>query len=103
MVATDSDTDRPTDASTDAAELTVPADATPAQTAAIAAAIGAHVRDQRVAAALAREESNEDTWDGNRFQFAGRLEGLTGCPRRVPRGAPTDKWTATGRRDRYGR
>jgi len=91
---------------TEEGTLSMPADATPAQAAAIAAAIGTHVRDQRVAAAHARataESDEESAWDGERFQFAGRVEGLTGIAARVPRNAPIDKWTATGRLDRYDR
>jgi len=88
--------------STDFGQLRVPERASPAEVAAIAAAIGAHVRDQRLAAATATDDE-EQTWDGERFAFAGRLEGLTGAAIRVPRTAPTDKWTATGRRDRYDR
>lgn len=87
---------------TAAGRLTLPASATPEQAAAIAAAVGAHTHDQRVAAALAAEDDT-DTWDGERFAFAGRLEGLTGCSYRVPKNAPNDRWTATGRRDRYDR
>lgn len=75
---------------------------TPEQAAAIGAAVGAHLRDQQMAA-LAANAGDEKTWDGRRFAFAGRLEALTGCSRRVPRNAPTDEWTATGRRDRYDR
>jgi hypothetical protein len=80
--------------------LDVPADATEAEAAAIAAALGAHLRDQEVAVAAAAAQSAEtETWDGKRFAFAGRTEGLTGVPRRVPRTAPTDDWTAAGRLD----
>ncbi|MFT4922021.1 MAG: hypothetical protein ACI8XM_001230 [Haloarculaceae archaeon] len=82
----------------DAGELTIPADATPAEAAAIAAAIGAHIQDQQAAAAavVAASEST-DTWEGTRWQYAGRIEGLSGVTRRVPRSAPTDEWTAAGR------
>jgi|GEM_PF-3226271 len=76
--------------------------ATPEETAAIVAAVGAHIRDQQMKA-LAANADDEQTWDGKRFGFAGRLEALTGCSVRVPRNAPTDEWTAAGRRDRYDR
>ncbi|MFC7125869.1 acc operon protein [Halovenus rubra] len=90
--------------STDSGALTVPENASPEQVAAIVAAVGAHIRDQRAAAALAADSgSDEETWDGNRFSFAGRLEGLNGSGNRVPRTAPTDGWTAAGRRDRFNR
>jgi hypothetical protein len=82
--------------------LRVPSDATPAEAAAIVAAVGAHISDQQ-AAAVAAAEANETgkPWEGTRFQFAGRVEGLTGVSRRVPTDAPTDEWTATGRLDRF--
>ena len=86
---------------TDEGTVSLPADATPAETAAIVAAVGAHVRDQRAAAAVAAASGAEPTWEGNRFEFAGRVEGLTGRTARVPLGAPTDEWTATGRLDRF--
>jgi hypothetical protein len=103
MATSHSETDDTT-VSTEAGQLTVPARASPEEAAAIAAAVGAHIQDQRRAAALAAQSGDdEETWDGERFAFAGRLEGLTGCGARVPREAPTDKWTATGRRDRFNR
>jgi hypothetical protein len=77
-----------------------PADATPAEVAAAAAAIGAHLRDREAAAAAAAAaagEDGEDSWAGRRWTFAGRTEGLSDRPRRVPAGAPTDDWTAAGR------
>jgi hypothetical protein len=83
---------------TEDSSLTIPAEATPAEAAAIVAAVGAHVRDQRMAAIAAAEKTAETvTWDGKRWQFAGRTAGLSGTARRVPRGAPTDGWTATAR------
>jgi len=84
-----------------AGRLVIPADASPSEAAAIAAAIGAHVNDRQAAAAAEAAGDDEGTWDGKRFRFAGRLEGLTGRSARVPRTAPTDEWTATGRRDRF--
>jgi hypothetical protein len=89
--------------STPAGRLSIPASASPAQVAAIAAAVGAHIRDQRVATAAAADTDDEETWDGKRFAFAGRLEATTDCSGRVPRAAPTDRWTAAGRRDRFNR
>jgi hypothetical protein len=84
------------DGETDHGRLELPAEATPAEAAAIAAAVGAHLRDQRAAAAAAGEDESP-TWDGKRWQFAGRIEALSGVLRRVPREAPTDEWTAAGR------
>jgi len=79
--------------------LTVSDGATANEAAAVAAAVGTHVRDERAAALAAREREtgDEEAWDGSRWQFAGRIEGLTGRVRRVPENAPTDGWTATGR------
>ncbi len=83
-------------------ELSIPATATPAEAAAIAAAVGAHLRDQQLAAiAAATAGDGEETWDGERWAYAGRLEGLGGHAERVPQGAPTDGWTASGRTERF--
>ncbi len=84
-------------------ELAIPPGATPEEAAAIAAAVGAHVRDQRAAAAAAAsgDEDVAETWDGNRWQFAGRLEGLGTSVQRVPQGIPIDPWAAAGRTDRF--
>ncbi|UIO98569.1 acc operon protein [Halobaculum sp. CBA1158] len=86
-----------------AERLTVPEDADDEEAAAILAAVGAHVRDAEVAAAAAADDADEaaDTWDGKRWAFAGRLEGIGGRGARVPRGGPTDAWTASGRTDRF--
>ncbi len=86
---------------TEAGTLSIPPTATPAEAAAIAAAVGAHLRDQQMAALAAAAASDGDiTWDGRRWEFAGRIEGLSGVSRRVPREAPTDEWTAAGRMER---
>jgi hypothetical protein len=84
---------------TDDGSLSIPPTATPAEAAAIAAAVGAHLRDQQMAAiaAAAAADGEELTWDGRRWQFAGRVEALSGVSRRVPREAPSDDWTAAGR------
>lgn len=79
--------------------LSIPPSATPAETAAIAAAIGAHLRDREAAAAAAEDEA--ETWDGKRWSFAGRTDALQGRPDRVPASAPTDPWAAAGRSDRF--
>ena len=81
-------------------ELDLPDDADDEEAAAIAAAVGAHVRDGYLAAAAAGEATVE-TWDGDRWAFAGRIEALQGRSVRIPRGAPTDAWTAAERTDRF--
>jgi len=79
-------------------DLRVPAGATSREAAAITAALDSYLREERDSPG-----DSGETWDGKRFAFAGRTEALTGIPRRVPRGAPTDKWTAAGRADRFER
>ena len=81
-------------------DLTIPDDATDEEAAAIAAAIGSHLRAQAAVAAAA-EDDGEETWDGKRWAFAGRLRGLQGRDGRVPKSAPTDAWAASGRMDRF--
>jgi hypothetical protein len=81
-------------------EVTIPDDATDEEAAAIAAAIGAHLRDREAAAAAAESEA-EETWNDKRWSFAGRLRGLQGRAARVPQGAPTDAWASSGRTDRF--
>lgn len=78
--------------------LSLPADADAAEAAAIAAAVGAHLRDQEAAAAAADEE---ETWQEKRWSFAGRVQSLQGRTVRVPRDAPTNAWSAAGRTDRF--
>jgi hypothetical protein len=82
------------------ADVTIPDDATDEEAAAIAAAIGAHLRAQEAAAAAAAAD-DEETWQGKRWSFAGRLRGLQGRAGRVPKSAPTDAWAASGRTDRF--
>ncbi|MEZ3144467.1 acc operon protein [Halobaculum sp. MBLA0143] len=82
--------------------LTLPADATADETAAITAAVGAHIRDQAAAAAAAEASGDdEETWDDRRWRFAGRAQALQGRAARAPDGAPADAWTASGRTDRF--
>jgi hypothetical protein len=80
-------------------DLDVPADASPEEAAAIAAAIGAYLRDREVAAAAAAADA-EESWAGRRWAFAGRLSGVGLPARRVTDGTPTDAWAAAGRADR---
>ncbi|ADJ14779.1 hypothetical protein [Halalkalicoccus jeotgali] len=76
--------------------LDLPDDASEDEAAAIAAAIGSHLRAQEAAAT----EGDEPTWEGERWTFAGRVEATQGRRIRVPSGAPTDRWAAAGRTDR---
>ena len=75
-----------------------PESVTADEAAAVAAAIGAHLRDRKAAAAADEEEA---TWENRRWAFAGRTRSLQGRAERVPDGAPTDAWTASGRTDRF--
>lgn len=77
-----------------------PDDADPEEAAAIVAALGAHLRDRETAAAEAGDD--EETWRGEKWTFAGRIEDLQGRSlQRIPDGAPTDAWTAASRIDRF--
>ncbi|MFC7230250.1 hypothetical protein ACFQMM_00570 [Saliphagus sp. GCM10025308] len=97
--------DEPTDTAIDvdvtleeSVSITLPADATSEEAAAIAAAIGAHLRDLEAAAAA---QTDEETWDGKRWSFAGRIDAQQGRTVRVPTRAPTNPWAAAGRADRF--
>ncbi|MFC5366389.1 acc operon protein [Salinirubrum litoreum] len=81
--------------------LSIPDDADSDEAAAIAAVVGAHLRDQAALAAASEGEAVE-TWTEKKWTFAGRIDGLQGRRSvRVPDGAPTDAWTASGRTDRF--
>jgi hypothetical protein len=82
-------------ASTDDIVAAIP-DANDEETAAIAAAVAAHLGDRERAAA----EEDEPSWDGERWRFAGRLAALGQRSVRVSLDAPTDPWSASGRTDR---
>lgn len=88
---------------TDGVDLSVPETADEDEAAAIAAAVAAHLRDRRTAAAAAAAaaEAGDDSWDGKRWSFAGRLDGVGRRAARVPDGAPRDGWAAAGRADRF--
>ncbi|WP_058366882.1 hypothetical protein [Haloparvum sedimenti] len=86
----------------DPAALAIPDDADEGEAAAIVAAVAAHLRDREAAAAAAAAaEGTEETWDGDRWTFAGRLESTSRRTVRVPRDAPRDAWSAAGRADRF--
>jgi hypothetical protein len=80
--------------------LDLPDDATEDEAAAIAAALSAHLRDQEAAAAVAAA-TTEETWQGKKWTFAGRVEELQGRTTRVPDGSPTNAWVAASRADRF--
>ncbi|WP_256687739.1 hypothetical protein [Halococcus qingdaonensis] len=91
------ETDDPDDARAAATEdvldeldLSVPTSADRGEAAAIAAAIGAHLRDRAAAAANADEEESEHC---DRWSLCGRLDGRT-PPQRVARG---EEWKTAGR------
>lgn len=80
-------------------DIDVPADASDEEAAAIAAAVSAHLARLEAEAAAAGDA--EETWEGDRWAFVGRIAGMDGHSRRVPDGAPRDAWTAAGRRNRF--
>ncbi|MCO8243843.1 MULTISPECIES: acc operon protein [unclassified Haladaptatus] len=79
--------------------LSIPPDASEEEAAAIMAAINVILREREAAAAAA--ENEEPDWDGERWQFAGRMSGLQNRDVRVPMNAPTDAWSAAGRTTRF--
>lgn len=95
-----------TDESVDASLVAVIAEALPSassdEAAAIAAAIGAHVRDGELAAAAAAAstDGDEDGWNGREWTFSGRVEVTQHRTIRVRDDAPTNEWTAAGRTER---
>ncbi|WP_327052250.1 acc operon protein [Halomicrococcus gelatinilyticus] len=80
-------------------DLSIPDDATDEEAAAIAAAVSAHLSAQSAAAAAAGEEA--ETWQGDRWGFAGKVARLQNRDVRVPTDAPTDPWSAAGRASRF--
>ena len=78
-------------------EIDLPEDADEDETAAIAAAVNAYVRMQVLAAAEDDDGEAEREWTDRRWSFAGRIGGVQRRRVRVPRYAPTDPWTASGR------
>ena len=86
------------------ARLSIPEAATDEEAAAIAAAVAAHVADgERAAAAVAAAAAQSgDSWYGEKWSFAGRVDATRGRRvRRVPDGAPREKWTAAARAERF--
>ena len=98
-------TDQPADGQDriDGLAAAIPDDADSGEAAAIAAALGAYLRDEAAAAATAAGATAEEepSWDGDRWRFAGRVSQLQHRDVRVPLDAPTDPWAAAGRTDRF--
>ena len=88
------------DGQTTTTGLSIPDDAGDEEAAAIAAAVGAHLRDVERAATAAAADA-DPSWQGKRWAFAGRIEASQGRSVRVPENAPTDAWSAAGRTDRF--
>lgn len=76
--------------------LELPESASEDEAAAIAAAINSHLRAEEAAAS-----DDTETWDGERWSFAGRIEATQGRRVRVPTDAPTDRWAVAGRTERF--
>jgi hypothetical protein len=74
-------------------------DADEAEAAAIAVALGAHLRDRVIAAAADGPE--DPGWNERRWAYAGRLGRHANRTVRVPETAPSDPWTTAGRIDRF--
>lgn len=70
------------------------------EAAAVAAAIGAHLRDRERALAGADGEDESAGWSGQRWAYADRLARDRDRGIRIPATAPTDPWAAAGRSDR---
>ena len=79
-------------------DLSIPDDASDEEAAAIAAAVSAHLSAQAAAAAAGEEV---ETWQDDRWQFAGKVARLQNRDVRVPTDAPTDPWSAAGRTSRF--
>ena len=95
----------PSSTATTLPAVRIPPDADDREAAAIAAAIGAHLRDGETQSATADGDEIEgevagDSWRGRRWAFAGRMQRLQGRPVSVPPGAPRSGWAAAGRTDR---
>jgi hypothetical protein len=72
----------------------VPQDADIEEATAIVAAVSTHLEEQR------SKDEGAPSWQGDRWQFAGRIEALFQRSLQVPAGAPTYAWTASSRTDR---
>ena len=75
-------------------KIDLPEDADEDEAAAIVAALNAHVGAQIRAAA---DEEGSDDWNERQWSFASRIGDIQHRRVRVPRHAPRDPWTASGR------
>jgi len=83
-------------------DLGVPESATPAEAAAIAAAVEAYLDAERTShGGEGGDDDGRADWSGDRWRFRGRVEALQSRSVRVPAGAPTDPWRAAGRTERF--
>jgi hypothetical protein len=83
-----------------ARDLDVSPAATPAEAAAIAAAVGTHLDAERNVRD-SDEHGESDDRNGDRWRFRGRIEALQSRSVRVPEHAPADPWRAAGRTERF--
>jgi hypothetical protein len=74
----------------------VPQDADGEEAAAIVAVVSTYIQEQD------GEDKGDPSWQGDRWQFASRMGALLQRSLRIPTGAPTDGWSASGRADRMG-
>ncbi|WP_268105408.1 acc operon protein [Natronomonas gomsonensis] len=74
----------------------VPQDANGEEAAAIVAAVSTYIQEQNV------EAKDDPSWQGNRWQFASRMDAVLQRSPRIPTDAPTDGWSASGRAGRMG-
>ncbi len=76
-------------------------DADADEAAAVAVAIGAHIRDlEQRAAVVAAESATDAGWTGRKWAYADRLDRRSGRTVGVTDETPRDPWTAAGRADR---
>jgi hypothetical protein len=95
----DAATEPGTDAERDASLSVAPAPDRD-EAAAVAAAVGAYLADERLAAAARGTDDDPDDGRAARWRLAGRHPAADRRPVRPREGAPADPWTAAGRRDR---
>ena len=74
-------------------QLTIEPTPSPEEGAAIAAAIAAHQRANNVT----DDGTAPDTWEGKQWQYAGRIEQVTGRCVTPPRELPANPWSMMGR------